>query len=365
MQVQVYSRFDEIPAQCRPLFDAVRAEHGVFFSYPWFENLALHGLPAGRLRIYVVSDEGVPQLIFPAFTPIDTNGRMSRAWGACANYYSSLFGLVASSSPEQASQACSALAATLVAERPRWTQIDIQPIAANDETVADLMRGLASDRGYVQDYYCFGNWYLEVAGRSYREYYATLPSKLRNTVERKRKQWQVLPGARLEVFEGGEGLEEAIAAYVGVYAKSWKSPEPRTEFMPGLIRTCAAQGWLRLGLAYIGDQAIAAQLWIVCAGVASIYKLAYDEAHRSLSIGSILTAHMMERAIDIDKVRMVDYLTGDDAYKRDWMSHRRERRGMIAYNLATVEGAGSALRSILGRTLKRLRGPRVSNQAGT
>jgi hypothetical protein len=34
---------------------------------------------------------------------------------------------------------------------------------------------------------------------------------------------------------------------------------------------------------------------------------------------------MLEHALGGDKVSEVDYLTGDDNYKSNWMSHRRER----------------------------------------
>ena len=41
----------------------------------------------------------------------------------------------------------------------------------------------------------------------------------------------------------------------------------------------------------------------------------------------------MEHVIDTDKVHDVDYLTGDDAYKKDWMPDRRERWGIAVFNL--------------------------------
>ena len=34
---------------------------------------------------------------------------------------------------------------------------------------------------------------------------------------------------------------------------------------------------------------------------------------------------LMRHVIDVDQVREVDFGSGDDAYKKDWMSDRRER----------------------------------------
>lgn len=195
----------------------------------------------------------------------------------------------------------------------------------------------------VQTYFCFGNWYLAVKGRSFQEYFDTLPSRLRNTISKKRRQLEKSTKQfHIKLFVDDADLPAAIAAYEQVYQSSWKPAETYPLFIPGLIQCCARQGWLRLAIAYVEGRPVAAQLWIVRERVASIYKLAYDEKFTGLSIGSVLTAHMMQYVIDIDQVAEVDYLTGDDAYKRDWMSDRRERWGLIAFNLRTVRGVLSA-----------------------
>jgi len=104
---------------------------------------------------------------------------------------------------------------------------------------------------------------------------------------------------------------------------------------------------------HIDGEPAAAQIWIVQNGVALIYKLAYDERFTDLSVGTVLTATLMRHVIDVDKVQEVDYLTGDDAYKRDWMSGRRERGGILAMNPRTVRGAAAIARHVGGRAVKR------------
>ena len=99
---------------------------------------------------------------------------------------------------------------------------------------------------------------------------------------------------------------------------------------------------------------MAAQLWIVNHGKASIFKLAYDESLPQYAAGTILTGHLMAHVIDHDKVMEVDYLIGDDPYKRSWMSHRRERWGIVAYNPRTVLGLLALLRETTARLLRRL-----------
>ena len=117
----------------------------------------------------------------------------------------------------------------------------------------------------------------------------------------------------------------------------------------------AEKGMLRLGIARLGDQAVAAQLWIVAGRKASIFKLAYHENYADYSPGTVLTAHLLSHVIERDSVTEVDFLKGDDKYKRMWMSHRRERRGIVAYNPATITGAMLSLKELLGRLTKCLR----------
>jgi CelD/BcsL family acetyltransferase involved in cellulose biosynthesis len=87
----------------------------------------------------------------------------------------------------------------------------------------------------------------------------------------------------------------------------------------------SAAGWLRLAILTIEDKPAAAQFWFVAHGKASIFKLVYDETWKHYSPGSILISYLMEHVIEKDKVEEIDFLTGNDAYKQDWMSERRKR----------------------------------------
>lgn len=199
-------------------------------------------------------------------------------------------------------------------------------------------------------FFCFGNWYLQVHD-DWTTYFKNREGTLRSTIKRMTKKFAA-EGGTLELVQGGANLDRSLAAYERVYASSWKKPEPYPEFVPGLIRTCAERGWLRLGVAWLNGEPIAAQLWIVSNGKANIYKLAYDENFKLYASGTLLTAMLMEHAIEKDRVVEVDYLIGDDPYKKSWMSHRRERWGIIAYDPETVTGMFGLSKEVLGRRLK-------------
>ena len=76
---------------------------------------------------------------------------------------------------------------------------------------------------------------------------------------------------------------------------------------------------------------MAAQFWTVEAGTAWIHKLAHTEASKPLSPGTTLSAALFEQVIDRDKVTLIDFGTGDDPYKRDWMEDIRPRYRLEMY----------------------------------
>lgn len=320
-----------------------------FFATPeWFELLIRTVLPPGpATRLYRAGDPAAPTAVLPLLAE---PGRLT----ALANYYACLYGPVRAPGPAGAA-GLAAIFRHLGAERPRWPQIRLEPLDPAGPFYAQARAGLQAAGYWVDDFFCFGNWYLQVAGRSFDDYETSLPSRLRNTVRRARKKLE-RDGARIEIHsQPGPALEAAIADYVAVYNQSWKVPEPYPDFTPGLCRLAAARGWLRLGLLHLDDQPVAAQLWLIHQRRALIYKLAYVQDYAQRSVGSVLSATLMRHAIDQDQVEEVDYLTGDDAYKQDWMSHRRERRGLVAFHPRTAAGLAAAARHFGGQALKRWR----------
>jgi len=153
---------------------------------------------------------------------------------------------------------------------------------------------------------------------------AARPSVLRNTIARKQRKLEREHGYNIRLFIGDE-VPQAMPDYHTVYRASWKANEQYTSFLDGMVAAFSKSGWSRLAILYIQGQPVAAQLWLVLHDKASIFRLSYDETWKHYSPGSILTSFLMEYVIDIDKVEEVDFLTGNETYKQDWMSERRER----------------------------------------
>lgn len=254
---------------------------------------------------------------------------------ALTNYYASLYSPIVGAD-SHAGRSVGEMVRQITHSAPRTPTIQLSPLDARD---ADLLTGALRSYGwYVKRYFSFGNWYLPCADLSFDAFMAGRDSQLRNTLGRKAKKFLAEPANRIEVIIDPANVSRGMDAYDRVFLKSWKKPEPYPDFVRGWAKICADNGWLRLGIAWAGDIAVAVQFWFVIEGKAYIFKLAYDEDFAKLSAGTILTSHLFRRALDEDKVVEIDYLTGDDGYKRGWMTHRRERVGIIACDRRTLRG---------------------------
>lgn len=313
----------------------------LFVSAPWFENLLANGFVVPVHPHWVQQDTPAGPVVLHLMDVQDGYGL-----AGLANYYSGLFGLEGSARE----LVCWDALVKSIRQLRGSAVLNLHPLDAEALWLASMEQGLLQ-AGYKTDRsFCFGNWFQPVPLGGFEVYWAARPSALRNTVARARKRLGKLGNWRLEIVTGAQpGLDAAIDTYVSVYNRSWKVREPNPAFMPGLIRLAAEQGWLRLGLLWVAGEPVAAQVWLVACGKANIFKLAYVQGYEKLSTGSVLTAELMRHVMDVDRVREVDFLSGDDAYKADWMDCRRERIALLAFDRRHWRGWLAAARHQLGK----------------
>lgn len=274
---------------------AARAE-GPFDRPEWFALLERGGARA----VIASAGEGANQVVFPLHQAKDGFDSLTnwfsftwRPLGACA-------------------AARSAIARDL---RSKTGLVRMAPLAAD---VADELQSTFRQAGWlVFREQCDENHVLAVGGRSFAEYWEQRPGKMRTTLKRKAKKVDVEILAHFD--------EDAWAEYRAIYQQSWKPEEERADILEGFARAEGAAGRIRLGIARADGVPVAAQFWTVENGTAYIHKLAHVEAARPLSAGTTLSAALFERVIDRDRVETVDFGTGSDSYKRDWMERIRPR----------------------------------------
>ncbi|MFG6457978.1 GNAT family N-acetyltransferase [Roseateles sp. BYS96W] len=350
----------ELPPDAIALLDRNEQVY-IEFGADWFELLSDTVFRDGAKSIfYVLRRQGHVLAVLPVGVQQTAAGHQV---GALANYYTTLYALAV----DEGLDADDLLPMMMALRRDhRASAYRFWPMDPQSRDFKLLRASLRQAGLKPRGYFAFGNWYLQVDS-DWAGYLKNRSGQLRSTIKRMTKRLAAEDGGRLEIIRDEADVERGIAAYEAVYGASWKVAEPYVEFIPGLIRLCARRGWLRLGLAWIGDKPIAAQLWIVQGGRANIYKVAYDEAYKAIAPGTLVTALLLEEVIDRDQVAEVDYLIGDDAYKKTWMSHRRERFGLVAYDPLTARGLAGLTRQAVGGAWRRLRQkfkPPAENLAG-
>jgi hypothetical protein len=303
---------------------------GPFARIEWFALLEA----AGARPLVALARDGAEALALPL---------AARAVGVSGltNWYAFTWRALATGN------APDALLADLARDLARRTpRVELAKLPDEDGTATRLERAFRGAGWIVLREPCDTNHVLPVGGRRFADYLATRPGALRTTLKRKAKKVEV---AILTAFD-----EDAWRAYEEIYARSWKPGEGDPALLRRFAEAEGAGGRLRLGLARHEGQAVAAQFWTVEVGTAYIHKLAHRESARPLSAGTVLTAALLAHVIDTDGVECVDFGTGDDPYKRDWMELARPRYRLTCWRPGDPRNwpamAGAALRTLVSRT---------------
>ncbi len=222
----------------------------------------------------------------------------------------------------------------------RTSRIVLDKLPEDDGTLARAEEAFREAGWIVLRSPCDTNHILPVNGRRYAEFLAQRPGPLRTTLKRKAKNVDIRLATKFSPADW--------SAYEDIYADSWKPAEGDPELLRRFAEQESAAGRFRFGLALHEGNPVAAQFWTVEGRIAYIHKLAHRESAKSLSPGTTLTAAMFERVIDTDKVELVDFGTGDDPYKRDWMEVVRVR-----WRLTCLRGSSPRNWPILAKALLR------------
>jgi hypothetical protein len=346
--------FRRLPPGPRAIFDKSAPQS--FFAQPaWYDLMMRHAVPEGaEVRLY--TDERSASQI--AVILHGAEAQPQRTLASLANFYSVEHGVVRLPGTD-VDAGLTGIVAQILSERPAWDCLRLAGFDPGDPGYAAFVRALGRAGFFVECVFESGTWYEDTAGLDFSRYLAERPAQLRNTYLRKRRKLATSGRLTKAFFADASDVERAIADYQTVYAASWKPPEEYPSFIPALIRLAAELGALRLGIYYIDGIPAAAQFWIFWKGRAVIYKLAHDERFRDLSLGTLLTMEMVERALAEDKPSEINFGRGDDPYKKLWLPQRRERWGITAANPRSLRGIRLGLTREAAKLYHRMRGAPV------
>lgn len=309
------------------------AQDSPFDRLAWWQGLEAH---CGIVPLLAVARDGDSLAVLP----LKANGRHLEA---LSNWYSFRARPVVT----RGADALPLLTAIARDIASRTGRIILSGVPDEDRSATLLTQAFRSAGWTVFAEACGRNHVLPVAGRSYVQYISTRPGPLRTALKRKAEKLRTVIHTRFD--------SEAWNSYEAIYRQSWKPAEGSPDFLRQFARAEGDAGRLRLGLAFAGDRAVAAQLWTVEGGTAFIHKLAHLEEAKQLSPGTVLSAALFEHVIDRDRVALVDFGTGNDAYKLHWMESVRLRHRLDMFRPERPGNWPAIARTALSRLAMRLK----------
>ena len=347
MGVTVFSSINDLPDDDQAALSYM-AQGNLFRSVEWFSCLVDQGVAAREnVRIYRAADDNGAGCFL--FCVGDTQKGELASLG---NFYTMEFAPVFTGEAPQKENLLADIFSYVADERPKWKYLNFKPVY-DDSDLAAFASAHASRHGFFSNrYFMFENYFENLGGRDFPAYYDSRPSRVKNTIKRREKK--LLKNHEQEILIFREFDDQAMADYDRVYANSWKEPEQFPNFMSGMARVASDMGALRIGVLRADGQPVAAQFWLLSGGKAIIYKLAYDEAFKEYSVGSILTREMLSHVLENDQVDEIDYGVGSEGYKKDWMDVTRTLVGCELFNRRTFAGKMMMYRCRMGLIAKKL-----------
>jgi hypothetical protein len=347
--VELFEYLDAVERDAAGALDRARQPY-LYDSLEWLKLTRTHVLTeAGFVAARARDEQGRSAWLMLQ----DQGGRRAAAF---AGWYTLAFAPIFSCSPHQQPQGAGErssrpplLAAIARALRSRFDAITFSPVDDERGFVSLLKQAFSTSGWLARQSVATANWIAETDGHPFSDYWSERPSRLRNTVERKRKR------AQLDIRILDRFNEQSWSAYEAVYQASWKPAEGSPAFLRAFAEQSSRWGSLRLGLAFDQGRPVAAQLWTVDGDIATIHKLAHDEGAKANSPGTVLSAAMFEHVIDRDRPMIVDFGTGDDAYKADWMDQKRPLYRLDLYNMRAPGGIAAAGQAGARALVRRLR----------
>ena len=319
-------KLGETPLQIREFFDAQARPES---SWGWFETLAQTTLLADQEPLIAALTDNAGTVV--SAIPLIATGQY--ALSGLTSPYTTLF------QPPLGRVEDAVMLGRSVAKNVRGT-IRLDCLDRSDASIAAFIAGLAAGGLLVCSYQHYANWFEVIP--DFSNYWQTRNGGFKNAA-RKSQRLEKEGRLKFKCYEGDVDWQRATNLYERVYERSWKAAEPHAHFAGTLLRKLGPNGLARLGLVTIDDEPAAAQIWLVHAPRATIFKVAHDARFDRYSVGTALTHWLLKKFCEEEHVREVDFGRGDDAYKKQWLSGRRMRQGIVGANPSSLRGMRTAI----------------------
>lgn len=349
MKVIAVASLDALSPQYQAFFADV-GRTSFFLTSTWFEILIESTISAGEeVAVFSVEADETekPLAMLVCRIPAGQEGSLlsarrpgARSIAGLTNFYTCHFDVLVASDVSDPLAAITALVSGIRSKLAPGAPLvfDFNYLPKDGANYQLLASALKSAGLTVVPYFHAGTWFEPVGGVSAASYLANRPKSIRQEYARKARKLEKSFSVEQQMYTEASRAEEALAAFQTVYQASWKNVERHPDFIPTLFRLGFASGRLRVGVLYIDGRPAAAQIYTLHEGVATAFKDAYDPEFSKHSPASVLRLFTVSYLIDNDRIAEINFGYGDEPYKQDWFTHRRELAGLLACDCGSWPG---------------------------
>jgi CelD/BcsL family acetyltransferase involved in cellulose biosynthesis len=304
-----------------------------FFRYEfvqtWFENFS----PRASLRVLVAHEaDGRLAAVLPLFEQrTRLSGIPVRIWAAPNNTHSARFDLLADDRHDAARAFLSYLR-----QSKSWDLLRLSEIPP-DGRAWQLYDAARRNGCPVGVYESQRSTFIKLP-RTVEELQASLGSKFRGNLRRRRTHLEQKGSVRLEHITGGPELEAKLEECFAIEQSGWKgrrgdaaNGDPSIHgFFSTLAQRAARNGSLSLFRLLLNDRPIAFHYGLVRDGVFSLPMTSFDESLRDCSPGHLITEDVLKHCIE-SGYREFDFLGCDLDWKRAWSETSRQHTWLFIY----------------------------------
>ena len=320
-------------------FDAI--EEDLFSSEQWFELLLDTCARTDEEQFFLPIHTESERASWPLVEKRGRWGLLRFSWlESLSNFYSLSYRPSYTGHIDGAMSQALAKASARELRRLGHPWLEFKPLPSEDGFWPRFAQALEVEGFNVSLEHMSTNWVYENPPETIDAYLRERPSQVRNTYRRRLKRLNKAHEIEFKHFRTeSDDVDAGIDMYLEVYEQCWKRPEPFPRFIPELLRLLAAHRMLRLGVLEVDGTPVAAQIWVRTARRSLLFKLAHDARYATYSPGTVLLVEMLRVAIEEDKADLIDFGSGADRYKSDWMKTERSLERLLAINPRTVLGA--------------------------
>jgi hypothetical protein len=348
VSVQVYSSLDAPPEPLAAFLTAA-GERNFFCGLAWFRTvLRTAGPAADKPRIYAAESRG------RVLAVLIVRERQAKPWpkphllvSPSRGMDASIFGPLLD--PERGMAGLREIVAALARAAPPFHVFRFECLDRQSPECTALVAALHEQKMLVLPFADpYRGYYDDVQGLTIEHYLRQRSPEMRIFIERQVDALARSGRSRFAVITGGPGFKSALVDYALVDLQSWRDPETYPDWLAELLEAAAGAGVLRLGLLYVDDEPAAAQIWIVSAGRATMWRARFARKFAILSVGPVLTFEMIRHALQSEELREIEFGPSDETARREWLGRSRERVGFVVFNLRTFKGWLAGIRHIGG-----------------